>query len=135
MTTVRFENGTDTIRNWDNVFEALSAEPRRQLIISLMDAPRDEAIPLPERAINPDAPADPDVLRTELFHRHLPLLDDLGFVEWESDPFVASRGPRFEEAAAVFEALQSHAAELPESLVLGCRRLEREREREMSVSD
>lgn len=135
MTTVRFENGTDTMRNWDNVFEALSAEPRRQLIISLMDAPRDEAIPLLERAINPDAPADPDVLRTELFHRHLPLLDDLGFVEWESDPFVASRGPRFEEVAAVFEALHSHAAELPESLVLGCRRLEREREREMSVSD
>ncbi|USZ70349.1 hypothetical protein [Natronosalvus halobius] len=135
MTTVRFENSTDTMRKWNDVFEALSAEPRRQLIVSLLDAPRDEAVPLPERAINPDAPADPNVLRKELFHRHLPLLDDLGFVEWESDPFVASRGPRFEEVAAVFEALHSHAAELPESLVLGCQRLEREREREVSVSN
>ncbi|MFC7214095.1 hypothetical protein ACFQO4_08385 [Saliphagus sp. GCM10025334] len=133
MTTVRLENGTDTMRKWNDVFEALSAEPRRQLVVSLMDAPRDEAVSLPEHAINPDAPADPDVLRTELFHRHLPLLDGLGFVEWESDPFVASRGPRFEEVAAVFEALHSHATELPESLVLGCQRLERERE--ISISD
>lgn len=127
MTTFRLENGTDTMRNWDDVFEALSAEPRRQLVVSLMDAPRDQVVSLPEGAINPNGPADSDALRTELYHQHLPLLNDLGFVEWESDPFVAFRGPRFEEVAAVFEALYSHAAELPESLVLGCQRLERGR--------
>ncbi|WP_312909615.1 hypothetical protein [Natronosalvus caseinilyticus] len=128
MTMVRFENGTDTIRKWDDVFETLSAEPRRQLIVSLMDVSPDETVPLPERAINPDVPEDPEMLRMELYHRHLPFLADRGFVEWESDPLVASRGPRFEEVAVVFEALYAHADELPESLVLGCQRLEEERQ-------
>ncbi|GAB3669118.1 hypothetical protein [Halopiger thermotolerans] len=128
MSSVRFENGKRVIRNWDRVFEAVSAEPRRQIIVSLSDVSPDGSVPLPERAINPNAPADPEPLRRDLFHRHLPLLADYEFVEWEAEPLVASRGPRFAEVAAVFEALQSSAVALPDSLVIGCQRLEQERQ-------
>lgn len=127
-TVVRFENGKRVIERWDEVFEAVSADPRRQLVVSLLDAPADRSVPLPESAMNPDVPRPAAELRRELCHRHLPMLADAGFVEWQTDPFVAVRGPRFEEVAAVFEALQTNAAAIPDPLVVGCQRLERERQ-------
>lgn len=125
---VRFENGRRVIQKWDRVFEAAAAEPRRQLILSLLDAGPDQSVPLPESAISPTVPAEPEALRQELFHCHLPMLADKGFVEWEHEPFVATRGPQFDEIAAVFEAIQSSATDLPDSLVVGCQSLERTRE-------
>lgn len=127
---VRVENGRRAIERWDRVFEALSAEPRRQLVISLLDAPPEQTVSLPERAINPNVPVDPERLRQELHHCHLPMLADREFVEWEREPLVASRGPQFDEVATVLESLQSTATEIPDSLVIGCQRLERERQEE-----
>ncbi len=129
MTVTRFQNGQRVIEKWDDVFGVLDAEPRRQIVASLLDS--GGSVPLPESAINPDAPPDPEQLRMELYHKHLPVLAEHGFIEWEEDPLVAERGPRFEEVAAVFEALHAHAESMPDSLVVGCRRLERERERMM----
>jgi len=128
MTQPRYRNGKQIIERWNDVFDALSAEPRRQLVVSLLDAAPSESVPLPESAVNPNVPPDSEVLRQELRHRHLPKLADLGFVTWDRDPLVAVRGPRFDEAAVVFEALQSNATELPDSLVVGCQRLEREQQ-------
>ncbi|SFB84410.1 hypothetical protein SAMN05444422_102348 [Halobiforma haloterrestris] len=124
----RLENGQRVIDGWNRVFEALAAEPRRQLVVSLLDASPDATVPLPESAVNPNAPTDPDVLRRELHHQHLPILADGGFVEWDSEPLVASRGPNFDEIAAVIESLQSSATSVPDSLVIGCQRLEAERQ-------
>ena len=128
MTKRRFENGKQVIESWDQVFSAISAEPRRQLIVSLLSRPPEEPVPLPEHAINPNAPPDPEELRLELVHHHLPVLKDADFVEWNTDPLVASRGPRFDEVAVVFDALHSSAIEIPDSLVIGCQRLEEERQ-------
>lgn len=127
MTVARFENGKRVIRRWDAVFRAISAEPRRQLIVSLMDCPADQSVPLPESAVNPNVPPNPEAHRLELIHHHLPLLADDEFVEWKTEPFVASRGPRFDEVAVVFDALHAGATDVPDSLVVGCQRLERER--------
>ena len=124
----RFENGRQIIDGWNNVFTALSAEPRRQLVVSLMEAPRNQPVTLPESAINPNVPADPEQLRLRLRHRHLPMLADQGFVTWETDPLVASRGTHFEEVAVVLEALHATAGDIPDSLVIGCQRLETERQ-------
>jgi hypothetical protein len=128
------ENGELISENWNAVFESLSAEPRRQLIVSLMDAPPDQSVPLPESAMMPNVPQDPEVLRTELYHNHLPILADMGFVTWEKDPLVASRGSRFHEVAVVFAALHSAALNLSDSLVFGCQRLEQERQDGVNLS-
>lgn len=128
MTTTRFKNGKRVIRKWDTTFKVLAAEPRRQLIVTLLDASPDESVPLPESAINPNVPEDPDRLRQELHHQHLPMLADYGFIEWGTDPLHASRGPRFNEAAVIFEALHSTSQCLPDSLVIGCQRLETEQQ-------
>ena len=128
MSNVRVDNGKRVIDGWNRVFGALTAEPRRQLIVSLLDVPPDQAVSLPESAINPNVPVDPESLRIELQHFHLPKLADAEVIEWETDPLMASRGPKFEEAAVVFRALHSSAVEIPDSLVVGCQRLEQERQ-------
>lgn len=117
-------DGERVVENWDRVFDTLSAEPRRQVVVSLLDAAPDEPIELPDAAINPRIPVDRDRLMTHLYHRHLPALADEGFVEWDHDRNVARRGPDFEQAAAVFEALQANVDALPDALVEGCKQLE-----------
>ena len=128
MTVKHYENGKRVSENWDAVFKSLSVEPRRQLIVSLLDAAPDQPVPLPESAAMPNRPLDPAVLRAELYHVHLPMLADNGFITWEMDPLVAFRGPQFDEVAVVFEALHADATDMPDSLVIGCRRLEREQQ-------
>ena len=113
------------------VFRSLSAEPRRQLIVSLLDAPPDHLVPLPESAAMSDLSVDLEVLRIELYHDHLPMLEENGFITWKTEPLVAARGPRFDEVAAVFNALHSEATDIPDSLVSGCQRLEQERQNDL----
>lgn len=127
--TVERSRGRRVIDRWDRVFEAISAEPRRQLVVALNDAPADGRVSLPEAAMSPAVPPDRESLTIELRHRHLPLLESHGFVQWTREPFRASRGPRFEEVAVVFDALHDEAASIPDRLVYGCRRLEEERQR------
>lgn len=128
MSEVRFENAKSVIQRWDRIFTALSAEPRRQLVVSLRDAPPEGTVSLPESAVNPNAPVDARTLRRELHHQHLPLLADMEVIEWRRDPLEAARGPQFEQVAVVFEALHTNARDLPDELVVGCQRLEAERQ-------
>ena len=127
MANKRFQNGEQVIEKWNRVFRALSAEPRRQLLVALLDTAPEQSISLPESAINPTVPHSPNSLRSELAHSHLPLLEEMGFIEWESTPLVAFRGPRFREVAVVLELLHSNVDQVPEALVTGCKRLEEER--------
>lgn len=126
MTATNYANESHTIERWDTVFKAVAAEPRRQIIVSLLDAPPDESVPLPESAQNPNAPRDPETLRQELYHAHLPMLSEMEFVVSESDPMAAARGRKFVEVATVFVALHAEAADIPDTLVAGCQRLEAE---------
>ena len=132
MTLNQAEVSREVVGRWDRVFNALTAEPRRQLITSLRDAPSDRELTLPEAAMSPRVPMDDAEIRCELLHRHLPLLEDGGFVRWDRDPLRARRGPAFDEVSTVFGALYESVDDLPDRLVTGCDRLERER-RERAV--
>ncbi|WP_424018418.1 hypothetical protein ACOZ4N_02795 [Halorientalis pallida] len=124
----REQANAEMISRWDAVFRAVSAEPRRQIVVNLMEAPPGRALSLPQAANPPYLLDDPERLSTELIHTHLPLLADEGFVEWDRDPFCVERGSAFEEVATVFEALHGHADEIPPQLTEGCQRLEEKRE-------
>ncbi|MFC4989703.1 hypothetical protein [Saliphagus infecundisoli] len=128
MVNRRYDNAVRVIETWDRIYEALSADPRRQLLHSLMDVDPGESVPLPESAANPSAPPDAEHLRMELKHVHLPKLADREFAVWDEGPLRASRGPRFEEVEAVFDALFSSTNDFPDSIVVGCHHLEEERE-------
>ena len=127
MPSQRLGSPDEAIDRWNRVFTALSSEPRRQLITSLNDASPGRWVRLPEAADSPTDPMDLETLRLWLYHVHLPLLAEHGYVEWSDDHLAARRGTNFDEVAVVFDALYEKAHEIPDELVLGCQRLERER--------
>lgn len=111
---------------WDRVFRVLSSEPRRKLILTLRDRCPSNPVTLPDAALSPHYAGTPEEMRVELVHKHLPLLEETGYVTWTSSPFEAARGPDFGEVDAVMGRIVSAPAELPDQLVRGCRALEGE---------
>ncbi|MFC6615306.1 hypothetical protein ACFQAS_10140 [Halopenitus salinus] len=109
---------------WHRIFRTLAAGPRRQLIGALMESPPERSLSLPEAANMPDYRLDPERLTHDLVHHHLPMMERAGFIEWRREPFEASRGDRFEEIAAVLEAIASYE-DLPQRLRTGCHLFEK----------
>lgn len=133
MTGANANSDREMVRGWDRAFRAMAAEPRRQIVCALLEAPPDRALALPDAANAPYVSEEAAELAVSLRHNHLPKLAERGYVQWEERPFVVRRGPNFEEVAVFFEALQAHAERIPERLKRGCRRLEaaqRERDRQ-----
>lgn len=118
------------IERWNTIFRALTAEPRRQLVVSLMEAKPGRELSLPEAANPPYLLRDPETLYSELIHSHLPVLEDAGLIEWRREPLCAKRGPQFAEVATVIEAIHHNASALPPSLREGCQRLEEHSQRQ-----
>lgn len=126
METIDDEQVREMVGRWDETFQALSAEPRRQIVAALCEVQEDRELSLPEAANPSFLRQEVDRLSVELLHTHLPMLEASGIVEWKREPFCVSRGPRFREAAVVLESLQARAEEIPEQLTTGCDRLEEE---------
>ena len=106
---------------WDQLYEALSAEPRRMIIAALLDEPEERRLPLPDAAESPNQPIDSETLSIKLRHHHLPLLAEAGYVRWTDEPFVVQRGPQFEEPAHILEMVSESIGELPSPLIDNCK--------------
>ncbi|ADD04171.1 uncharacterized protein Nmag_0584 [Natrialba magadii ATCC 43099] len=109
-------DGGDVRDQWDQLLRVLSAQPRRQIIVSLLDAPADQRLPLPAAALTSHSAEDSERLVIELQHSHLPVLARAGYIRWEQEPLSVQRGPRFSEPAAVMGLLQGSADRLPDTL-------------------
>jgi DNA-binding HxlR family transcriptional regulator len=80
----------------NEVFEVLSHEYRRYILWALTDPERRPGDAV-EAIHFADFDGEPDILHLQLRHRHLPKLDDYGFVDWDPETGTLTRGPRFEE--------------------------------------
>lgn len=49
----------------------------------------------------------------DLIHNHLPRLDESGFIDWDRERQVVTRGPRFTEIEPLIELMIDHQDELP----------------------
>lgn len=113
---------------WNEVFDTLSAEPRREIIISLLDEPKECRLPLPEAAESPNQSMDSETVAVHLRHQHLPKLTEAGYVRWANEPFCVQRGPNFDEPAFMIENVFESMDEIPESLVDNCKIIQEERD-------
>lgn len=104
---------------WHGIYKTLAEGCRRQIVGSLLEAPPDRTLSLPEAANMPESRCDPEELQLNLVHHHLPLMTDYGFIEWTDTPLSVERGPAFEEVAAVLQAIDSYD-EFPQHLFDGC---------------
>ncbi|WP_419894496.1 DUF7344 domain-containing protein [Natrinema thermotolerans] len=97
--------------NHDNVFDALAASNRRQLLVKLLSSP--QYVSKPSGISREMAEADENLLQRHLsssrtiaevdeyavsmHHTHLPKLAEYGFIEWYQDDDLVVQGSCFDE--------------------------------------
>ena len=94
----------------DQLFETLAAVQRRRLLFALTDHnPQrvDEMCGVPWSLSGSEA----EMITKR--HVHLPKLADYGFIDWNRDEQVITKGPRFDEIEPLLEALEENRDELP----------------------
>lgn len=116
----------------DSSYDALSNERCRELLVSLLDSDR-RVVPelsddareiansneelLRKHLASPRAVAgvDEDLLEIRLVH--LPKIADYGFVEWDRDANIVTRGPQFDDLRPLLEIIadprEVPASEIP----------------------
>lgn len=97
----------------DTVFRALSHPMRRRILTALMtDNPRwqDEFETVEFRPEDTDRGS----VSIALHHRHLPPLDDAGFIDVEPETGRVSRGENFDDIRPLLELMDDHKEELPD---------------------
>lgn len=92
--------------------DALSYRPQREMLVSLFyKNPQD------------DTPIDSDDLEFEgealetlfdLRHYHLPKLESKGFIDYDREDHIITKGPNFEDIEPLVELIDNHLDELPD---------------------
>jgi hypothetical protein len=102
----------------DRVLDALGHRYRRRLLVALLEhnPQDDDDAQNAEEALGTVAGADTDedAIEIELFHNHLPKLDDLGYITWDREEGTIRKGPNWDEIEPVLGLLVAHADELPD---------------------
>ena len=95
----------------ETLFRALSDEQRRRLLVGLLDHnPQNDS-----RTYSEDVALEGEEknLHIRMHHIHLPLLMECGFIEWNRDKGVVTKGPAFEEIRPALELLDANRETLP----------------------
>lgn len=94
----------------DSLFDVLSDQSRRRILAALLENDRSDALSITDDI----STGDPDrtSLNTQMYHRHLPKLDDLGLIEWNRETHEVQAGPHFDEIKPLLTFLATYQAEL-----------------------
>lgn len=99
----------------DRALTALANKHRRRLLAALLERdPRNE-VPVPE--VVHAGEKELENLKNEMYHAHLPMLADAGFVRWDRETYTVEIGPQFEEIRPLLELLCEHADDLPGEVI------------------
>ena len=98
----------------DQLFEALAVVQRRRLLFALTDHNPQR---VDEMSGVPWSLSESEGGMITKQHAHLPKLADYGFVDWDRDEQVITKGPRFDEIEPLLEALEDNRGELPTELL------------------
>ena len=83
---------------------ALSNSRRRQFIFALINQHPIDSDDLASKRLFHDGDTVAE-LQDELTQTHLPLLDEAGFIEWDRETGMVSKGPRFDEIQALLDSM------------------------------
>jgi hypothetical protein len=102
--------GEDT---FDDVLYALSNKYQRELLLALLEHnPQDDRDHDPLNLLSETEEAE--VLQSELVHKHLPKLDDMGYISWNQTTNKISKGPNWDDIAPVLKLMYDNQDKLPE---------------------
>ena len=96
----------------DQLFKMFCHPARRRILHTLaQDNPRDEDGFESEYFASDEKI---EVFKRELYHNHLPKLNEAGFIDWDRETDTITRGPRFEDIQPLVTLMANHQDELPE---------------------
>lgn len=98
---------------FDAMFDALSRRPRRRILESLRTRNPRTSDEFEELSYWPEG-TDEDEITLQLHHRHLPSLEDAGFIDRNQETDTIVKGPRFDEIRPLLELMADHEEELPD---------------------
>jgi hypothetical protein len=94
----------------DELLDVLSHLHRQSILTHLSDhSPQDEDEFNQQTIMNEN---NSDLLSIELFHNHLPKLNNAGFIDWNQENDVVRRGSRFDEIVPLIALPVTHEDEL-----------------------
>lgn len=92
--------------------DSLSHRPQRQLLVSLShNNPQDDT---PFDSEKPEFQHEELESLFDLRHFHLPEMEDKGFVEYDREDNLITKGPNFDEIEPLVELIDRHSDELPD---------------------
>jgi hypothetical protein len=104
-------------RAFERVLEALHHPYRRRLLVALLEHnPQDEDDPQGSRVELREGTVvgiDAEIVRTAMFHDHLPKLEELGYIARDREAGTISKGPNWAEVEPLLRLLDEHREELP----------------------
>lgn len=103
---------TDCRVDLDQTFTALAHPIRRRILTAIADDNPRHQVEFETAEFGPDD-ADRETIELELRHRHLPHLDEAGFVDWRRRTGEVTRGEAFEEIRPLLELMDDRREELP----------------------
>ena len=107
------------MRDVSSLFELLTADTRRSLLVMLCDAESvdvSDGLPTRRAAVatpSPTGRSPPSSRDLQLYHVHLPKLEAAGVVEWDRDTGTVSRGPEFDAVEPTVRLLAKNEHALP----------------------
>lgn len=88
----------------DAMFKALATEARRQLLATLAPHGPTEMVTLSDLLEGNDA----GTTMVMFHHNHLPMLDELDYIEWDSTRNEVGQGPQFDELVPFLDRHSPH---------------------------
>lgn len=86
----------------DAMMDILSREARRFVLLTLLDEEGEARLDVVKDAV------DSDRVDVQLYHTHLPKLEQAGYIEWEPDANRITRGPKFDEIEPLLRLLEEY---------------------------
>lgn len=95
-----------------SAFHTLANQSRRQLLVGISEEVKDGGKDCgPVSIVSKDE--EPAVSEIELIHKHLPLLKERGYIEWDCDNQNIEKGPEWDEIKPIIELFHENRDELP----------------------
>ncbi|KTG18023.1 DUF7344 domain-containing protein [Haloferax profundi] len=96
------------------LFDALRHVYRRRILMTVAQQNSQDEDDITSESIADGNDDALEHLQLELYHIHLPKLADAGFIDWDRDSGVITRGPRFGEIEPLLRLMHNHQDELPD---------------------
>lgn len=94
----------------DKALLNLASVYRRRVLLALSDPQTAEEVSILDDVYAGET--NIENLKTQMYHNHLPRLEDAGLIEWQKEDQQVVKGPKFDEIEPLLELLADNAEEL-----------------------